>query len=56
MHNNYRLNANFIKTAHIGKWHLGGMTPKDIEARLKFKSNCPKISQYNHTVTPGIVQ
>eukprot|EP01035_Chromulina_nebulosa_P018309 gene18309-23995_t len=42
------LRDNGYYTAHIGKWHLGGMYDSEIKSRLTLRSNCsfPGINQY----------
>ena len=32
--------SSFIDAAHVGKWHLGGLTPKDIHNRISGQPYC----------------
>eukprot|EP01041_Mallomonas_annulata_P006605 gene6605-13370_t len=47
-------------TAHIGKWHLGGMTPKDLKQRRDRSNDCNNSDRNNNndndddrSITPG---
>lgn len=47
------LKADGYRTAHIGKWHLGGLRPKDYEARTKGEKANPGPLQhgFDHSLT-----